>query len=54
LNDSHHLDFSDGETGATLTLPPGRHTLQLVAVDWTQVPLSPPVMSDIITIEVTQ
>ena len=27
--DDHHLHFGGGQTETTLTLPPGRHTLQL-------------------------
>jgi len=29
-----------------VTLPEGKHTLQLVLGDWTHIPLVPPVMSE--------
>jgi hypothetical protein len=35
-----------------LTLPPGKHTLQLVLGDWSHVPFNPPVMSPVITVTV--
>ena len=35
-----------------VTLPEGKHTLQLVLGDWTHNPLVPPVMSEPITITV--
>jgi hypothetical protein len=51
-NDAHHLHFGKGQTETLLTLPPGRHTLQLVLGDWQHVPHEPPVMSERITITV--
>ena len=50
--DDHHLHFGGGQTETTLTLPPGRHTLQLVLGDWSHVPFNPPVVSPAITIDV--
>ena len=44
--------FANGQTEAMITLPPGKHTLQLVLGDWSHVPHVPPVMSDVITITV--
>jgi hypothetical protein len=50
--DEHHIHFGKGQTEATVTLPKGSHTLQLVLGDWSHVPHKPPVMSDRITINV--
>jgi hypothetical protein len=50
--DDHHLHFGGGQTETTLTLPPGRHTLQLVLGDWSHVPFNPPIVSPAITVEV--
>jgi len=48
------LHFGKGETETTLTLPPGKHTLQLLFADMNHIPHSPPVMSRKITVTVTQ
>jgi len=50
--DEKHLHFGKGQTEATVTLPKGQHTLQLVLGDWTHVPHKPPVMSERITVTV--
>jgi hypothetical protein len=50
--DERHVHFGRGQTEATLTLAPGRYTLQLVLGDWTHIPHDKPVMSDRITITV--
>ena len=50
--DDHHLHFGGRQTETTLTLPPGRHTLQLVLGDWSHIPFNPPVVSPAITIDV--
>jgi hypothetical protein len=50
--DDNHRHFGGGQTEVTLTLPPGRHTLQLVLADWMHVPHNPPVMSERITVTV--
>ena len=50
--DEKHQHFGKGQTEATLTLPKGQHTLQLVLGDWTHVPHKPPVMSERITVTV--
>ena len=50
--DDKHRHFGGGQTETVLTLPPGKHTLQLVLGDWTHVPHAPPVMSEMITITV--
>lgn len=49
-SDENHLHFGDGETAATITLAPGRHTLQLLLGDANHVPHVPPVFSQPITI----
>jgi hypothetical protein len=50
--DERHLHFGKGQTEASVTLPKGTHTLQLVLGDWTHIPHKPPVMSDRITVTV--
>jgi hypothetical protein len=44
--------FGLGQTEASLELPPGQHTLQLVLGDALHIPHDPPVRSDKITITV--
>ncbi len=51
-NDFRHLHFGSGQTEATLTLPRGKHTLQLLLGDSDHIPHDPPVASKPITIEV--
>ncbi len=46
------VHFGKGQTETTLTLPPGKHTLQLLFADYRHIPHSPPVMSKKITITV--
>jgi hypothetical protein len=46
--------FGLGQTEIELELPPGQHTLQLILGDWLHTPHSPPVMSQRITITVTE
>jgi hypothetical protein len=46
------VHFGGGQTETTVTLPPGRHTLQLVLGDWSHIPHNPPVMSPTITVTV--
>lgn len=53
-NDFNHLHFGAGQTEATVTLSPGRHTLQLLLGDANHVPHDPPVMSQPITVTVTR
>jgi len=50
--DDKHKHFGGGQTETVLTLPPGKHTLQLVLGDWSHVPFNPPVMSPVITVTV--
>jgi hypothetical protein len=48
----HIKHFGGGQTETELTLPPGRHTLQLVLGDATHTPFDPPIVSPKITITV--
>jgi hypothetical protein len=48
--DDKHRHFGNGQTEAMITLPPGKHTLQLVLGDWSHIPHVPPVMSNVITV----
>jgi hypothetical protein len=50
--DDTHKHFGGGQTEAMVSLPPGKHTLQLLLADWTHIPHAPPVMSESITITV--
>jgi len=51
-SDAKHIHYGGGQTEAMVTLPPGRHTLQLVLGDWTHIPFNPPIMSPVITVTV--
>ncbi len=53
-SDDHHRHFGGGQTEVTLDLPPGEHTLQLLLGDHLHVPHTPPVMSDKISITVSE
>lgn len=44
--------FGAGQTETELTLPPGKHTLQLVLGDYLHIPHDKPVVSDKVTITV--
>ena len=46
------VHFGKGQTEASVTLPPGKHTLQLVLGDSLHIPHDPPVVSKKITITV--
>ena len=50
--DENHIHFGGGQTETMLDLPPGEHTLQLILGDLNHIPHNPPLMSDIITINV--
>jgi hypothetical protein len=50
--DEHHLHFGKGQTETAVSLPPGKHTLQLVLGDWSHVPFNPSVQSAVITVNV--
>jgi hypothetical protein len=49
-NDFNHLHFGAGQSEAMVTLPPGKHTLQLLFADENHVPHDPPLMSAPITV----
>ncbi len=51
-NDANHLHFGKGQTEATVTLAPGKHTLQLLVGDHSHIPHDPVVASEVITITV--
>jgi hypothetical protein len=48
------LHFGKGQTQTTLTLAPGKHTLQLVFADLNHVALNPPLISKKVTITVVE
>ena len=50
--DKKHLHFGAGQTEALIELPPGKHTLQLVLGDWSHLLFHPPLLSDVITVDV--
>lgn len=50
--DDTHKHFGAGQTETMVTLPKGKHTLQLVLGDWSHIPHVPPVMSTPITVTV--
>jgi Domain of unknown function (DUF4399) len=50
--DDKHRHFGAGQTETTLTLAPGKHTLQLVLGDHNHIPHNPIVASEAITITV--
>lgn len=50
--DNKIMHFGKGQTEVTLTLPPGKHTLQLVLGDYLHVPHNPAVVSKKISITV--
>ena len=49
-----HLHFGLGQTETKLSLPPGRHKLQLILVDKYHVPHDPPLVSEIVEINVIE
>lgn len=51
-NNDHVRHFGGGQTEAEITLPAGKHTLQLQLADANHVPFKPPVLSKKITITV--
>jgi hypothetical protein len=48
----HIVHFGGGQTETRLSLPPGKHTLQLELADANHVPFQPPLISERITITV--
>ncbi len=53
-NDFKHLHFGAGQTEAPVTLPLGKHKLQLLLGDAAHVPHEPPVMSQPLTVNVVK
>jgi hypothetical protein len=51
-NDFNHLHFGAGQTETNVTLKPGKHSLQLLLGDKNHVPHLPPVMSQVIFVNV--
>ena len=51
-NNEHIRHFGGGQTETELTLPPGRHTLQLVLGDYLHIPHDKPLVSEKVTITV--
>lgn len=52
--DDNHVHFGGGQTETAIELAPGEHTLQLLLGDLNHVPHDPPVMSEQITITVSE
>lgn len=50
--DDKHKHYGGGQTETMLTLPPGKHTLQLELGDWSHIPFNPPIQSPVIAITV--
>ena len=48
--DEKHLHFGKGQTETELTLPPGKHSLQLLLGDYLHMPQDPPLVSEKITV----
>ena len=48
----HVVHFGKGQTETQVTLPPGKHTLQLVFANYLHIPHDPPVVSPRITVTV--
>lgn len=51
-NDTQHKHFGGGQTEVSLSLPPGKHTLQLILGDALHIPFDPPIVSPKITVTV--
>ena len=50
--DDKHRHFGNGQTETALTLPPGKHTLQLILADHNHIPHNPIVASEVVTVTV--
>ncbi len=48
------IHFGKGQTETRLSLSEGQHTLQLVLADYRHIPHEPPVVSEVITVTVSQ
>lgn len=49
-----HIHYGLGQTEAAVELEPGEHTLQLLLGDHRHIPHDPPIMSEVVTITVTE
>lgn len=52
--DAQHIHYGKGQTEAYVDLKPGTHTLQLLLADYSHMPHKPPLLSEHITINVTE
>jgi hypothetical protein len=52
-SDFNHLHFGAGQTESKITLPLGKHTLQLLLADENHIPHDPPIYSEQIQVTVT-
>lgn len=52
--DDNHMHFGGGQTEVTISLAPGKHTLQLLLGDQNHLPHLPPVFSSVINITVKE
>ena len=50
--DANHIHFGKAQTETQVTLPPGKHTLQLVLGNQVHVPFKPSLVSEKITVNV--
>jgi hypothetical protein len=50
--DENHVHFGGGQTEVTVELAPGEHSLQLVLGDFAHIPHDPPVVSEVVKIQV--
>lgn len=51
-SDDQHRHFGGGQTEVELSLPPGKHSLQLLLGDQNHIPFAPSVQSEIVTVTV--
>lgn len=54
ITDDAHMHFGLAQTSVELSLAPGTYTLQLLLGDDLHIPHEPPVMSEVITVEVAE
>tara|TARA_B100000686_G_scaffold338651_1_gene411479 strand:- start:6 stop:503 length:498 start_codon:yes stop_codon:yes gene_type:complete len=52
--DEQNIHFGGGQTETIIELSPGQHTLQLVLGDYLHIPHDPPLLSEPVTIMVTE
>ena len=54
ITDDNHLHYGQAQSSVELSLEPGTYTLQMLLGDDLHIPHDPPVMSEVITVEVTE